>query len=154
MAEAKFKQYRSAVDGGLATAPGAKLTVKAVREGEVVKVDFDAGPPVPGAEYSLVLVQGEEKYKGSNGLIYHKMVVRDLVTADPAAAKTASFDLAASERAADQYLTDFENTNPRFHGFKFAERHNTIDRSRLRVVLFAQDGATQKVLNAAVADVK
>ncbi len=154
LAEAKFKQYRTAVDGRLAAAPEAMLTVKAVRSGDAVKVDFDAGRAVPGAEYQVVLVQGEEKYKGSNGLEFHKMVVRDIVTVDPAAVNTASFDLAASELAADLYLTDFENTNKRFQGFKFPERHHMIDRSRLRIVFFAQDGATKKVLNAVVADVK
>ncbi|HYA49393.1 MAG TPA: hypothetical protein VEG35_06805 [Burkholderiales bacterium] len=153
-AEGKFKQYKAAIDGRLAAVPEAVLKVAAARTGDTVKVECDAGRPVAGAEYHIVLVQGEELYKGSNGLMYHKMVVRDLVSVDPAGAKTASFDLAASEQKADHYLTDFERTNPRFPGFKFAERHNTIDRGRLRVVFFAQDAATKKVLNAAVADVK
>jgi hypothetical protein len=152
--EVKFKQYRTAVDGRLATAPGAVLKLKATRAGDAIKVEFDLGPPAAGAEYQVVLVQAEEKYKGSNGLEYHKMVVRDIVTVDPAVGKTTSFDLTASELAADLYLTDFENTNTRFPNFRFPERHHKIDRTRLRVVLFAQDRATKKVLNAAVADVE
>jgi len=154
LAEAKFKQYRAAVDGRLGAAPEAALKVKATRMGDALKIEFDPGPAVAGADYHVVLVQGEERYRGSNGLEFHQMVVRDLVTVDPAVGKTASFDLAASERAADQYLTDFETTNTRFQGFKFAERHHKIDRGRLRVIFFAQDRATKKVLNAAVADVK
>ena len=154
LSETKFKQYKAAVDGRFATAPATMLKVKAVLKGDIVSVEFDPGQAVPGAEYNVVLVQGEEKYKSSNGLMVHKMVVRDFVTIEPGAARTASFDLAGSEQKADQYLTDFENTNTRFRGFKFPERHNKIDRGRLRVVFFAQDGPTKKVLNAAVADVK
>ena len=154
LAEAKFKQYRAAVDARLAEAPGAALKVAASLAGDTVNVTFDAGPAVAGAAYRIILVQGEEKFKGSNGLAFHKMVVRDLVDVDPAGAKTAAFDLPASEAKADQYLTGFETTNRRFAGFKFAERHNKIDRGRLRVVFFAQDEVTKKVLAAAVADVK
>jgi len=154
LAEAKFRQYKAAIDAKLGSAPDAVLKVRASRFGDAVKVDFDAGGAVAGAEYHLVLVQGEEKYKGSNGLLVHKMVVRDLLTVEPGAGRTAAFDLAASEAQAGQYLTDFETTNRRFQGFKFAERHDKIDRSQLRIVFFAQDPASKKVLNAAVADVK
>jgi len=154
MAEGKFKQYKAQIDPLLGAAPGTVLKARAARDGDTVKVEYDLGKPVTGAEYHVVLVQGEESYKGSNGLAVHKMVVRDIVDVDQAAAKKVSFDLTASERATDQYLTDFETTNPRFHGFKFPERHHKIDRARLAVVLFAQDLGTKKVLNAVVADVK
>jgi tetratricopeptide (TPR) repeat protein len=153
-AQGKFRQYKAAVDGRLAAAPDTVLKVAAVRSGETVKVEFSAGPAAAGAEYQVVLVQGEEKYKGSNGLVFHKMVVRDIVSVIPAGAKTVTFDLAACEARADHYLTEFENTNRRFQGFKFAERHHKIDRGRLQVVFFAQDLTTKRVLNAAVADVK
>ncbi len=154
MAEGKFNEYRTAVDARLATAPESTLKLKAARAGDTLKVDFDAGRAADGADYQVVLVQGEERYKGANGLEYHKMVVRDLISVDPRVAATASFDLAASERAADEYLTDFEKTGTRFPNFRFAERHARIDRTRLRVVLFAQDRATKRILNAAVVDVK
>jgi hypothetical protein len=154
LAESKFNQYRAAVEARLAAAPEAELKVSAERSGETIKVDFDSGRPVAGAAYLVVLVQGEEAYKGRNGLIFHKMVVRDIITVDPAGARTAGFDLAASELKTDQYLTDFENNNGRFQAFKFAERHHKIDRRRLEVVFFVQDTTTKRVLNAAVADVK
>ena len=153
MAEGKYKQYKAEIDSRLGGDSAVTLKVKASLAGDTVKVEYDLGKAVPGAEYQVVLVQGEESYKGSNGLAFHKLVVRDLVTVDLAAGKRTSFDLAASERAADQYLTDFETTNRRFQGFKFPERHFKIDRTRLGVVLFAQDKETKKVLNAAVAEV-
>jgi hypothetical protein len=154
MAEGKYKQYKGEIDSLLSAAPVGVLKAQAARAGDVVKVEYDLGKPVDGAEYQIVLVQGEESYKGSNGLVVHKMVVRDIIDVDPAAAKKASFDLDASERAADQYLTEFETTSPRFRGFKFTERHHKIDRTKLAVVVFAQDKGTKKVLNAIVAEVK
>lgn len=64
----------------------------------------------------------------------------------------AKIDLAASERAADEYLTDFEKTSTRFQNFKFPERHAKIDRAKLGVVFFVQNKETKKVLNAVYAD--
>jgi len=154
MAEAKFKDYKAEVDARVNTAPAVVLGVKAARTGDVVKVDCTVDKAAPGVEYNVVLVQGEEKYKGSNGIVFHKLVVRDLAVIDPAGAKTASFDLAASELAADAYLTDFEKTSTRFPNFKFPERHAKIDRAKLRVVFFVQEKESKKVLNAVVADVK
>jgi len=154
MAEAKFKEYRAEVDARLNALPAVILGVKAARAGDVVKVDCTVDKTASGVEYYVILVQGEEKYKGSNGIVFHKLVVRDLVVLDPAAAKTASFDLAASELAADAYLTDFEKTSTRFPNFKFPERHAKIDRAKLRIVFFAQEKESKKVLNTVVADVK
>jgi len=153
MGEAKFKQYKAAIDGRVGAAPQVVLKLRATRSGDAVRAEYDLGGAPAGMEYRLALVQREEPYKGSNGLAYHKMIVRDLIAVEPAT-RQASFDVAASERAADAYLTEFENTNTRFRGYKFAERHAKIDRTKLAVVLFAQDPATKKVLNAVVAEVK
>jgi hypothetical protein len=65
----------------------------------------------------------------------------------------AKIDLAASERAADEYLTDFEKTSTRFQNFKFLERHAKIDRAKLGVVFFVQNKETKKVLIAVYAEV-
>jgi tetratricopeptide (TPR) repeat protein len=154
MAEGKYKEYKAEIDARLGAEPSVALKVQAVRAGDTINVAYDFDKAVPGAEYDIALVQGEEGYKGSNGLLFHKLVVRDIVAVDPVAAKKASFDLTASELATDQYLTNFENTSTRFQGFKFAERHNKIDRTNLEVVFFVQDKASKKVLNAVVAAVK
>jgi thiol-disulfide isomerase/thioredoxin len=154
MAEGKFKEYKSEIDARINAAPAVSLKAKAARAGDSVKVVCEFDKAVPGVEYYVVLVQNEEKYKGSNGIAFHKLVVRDLIVLDPAGTKQASFDLAASEQATDRYLTEFENTNTRFQGFKFPERHHKIDRRGLKVVFFAQEKEGQKVLNAVVADAK
>jgi hypothetical protein len=81
------------------------------------------------------------------------MVVRDLLVIDPAAPRSAAFDLAESEKAADAYLTEFAKTYTRIPGFKWEVRRNALPRKGLKVVLFVQEKATGKVLNAVVADV-
>lgn len=154
MAGEKFKQYAAEVAPRLIGAPGVALTVEAGRAGDEVKVKCGFDRAVPGAEYYVVLVQGEEKYTGSNGIVFHKHVVRDLAVLDPASAREVVFNLAASEQAADQYLTDFEKTYDRIPNFKFAERRFKINRQGLKVVFFVQETTTKKVLNAAAAEVK
>jgi len=153
-AEGKYREYRTEIERRLAEAPGVSLGVRAGLAGNIVKVDFDPGRSVPGAEVNVVLVQDEQSYKGSNGLGVHKLVVRDLAVVDPAVSRTTTFDLAASEKTTDAYLIEFEKTYTRVPNFKWAVRHNAIARQGLKVVLFVQDKETKKVLNSVSADVK
>jgi len=154
MAEDKYKEYVADISPRLKAVPGVALTVEAARAGDAVKVKCGFDRVVPEADYLVVLVQGEERYKGSNGIVFHKRVVRDLAELAPAGGKEVRFDLAASEQATDRYLTDFEKTYDRIPNFKFTERHATIGRQGLQVVFFVQDRASKKVLNSAVAEVK
>jgi hypothetical protein len=78
MAGAKYKQYKAAIDAKLGAEPGVVLKLRAARSGDAVNVEYDLGPAAAGTEYRLVLVQKEEPYKGGNGLVVHKMIVRDL----------------------------------------------------------------------------
>jgi hypothetical protein len=153
MAGGKFKAYKAEIDPRIAAAPALVLKAKAVRKGDVIKVECLSDKSVPGAEINIILAQAVEKFAGSNGIAFHKMVVRDLAVL-PAGVQSASFDLAASEKAADEYLTNFEKTSTRFQGYKFPERHAKIDRQGLRVVVFAQAKDTKKVLNTVVLEVK
>jgi hypothetical protein len=153
MAEGKFKAYKTEIDGRLAAAPAVIIKAKTTRTGDLIKVEWVLDKAVPGAEINVVLAQNAEKFAGSNGIVFHKMVVREVAVL-PVEKKSVAFNLALSEKAADDYLTSFEKTNTRFQGFKFPDRHAKIARQGLRIVVFAQDKATKKVLNAAVVDVK
>jgi tetratricopeptide (TPR) repeat protein len=153
-AEAKFLQYRRAIESRLAEAPGVVLNVRANLSGDAVKVAYDFDRTVAGSEYLLVLAQDEQEHRGGNGVVFHKMVVRELTVIDPAAPRAASFDLVRSEKVADAYLTEFEKTYTRVPGFRWEVRRNAIARQGLKIVFFVQDKATGRVLNAAVADVK
>ena len=111
MAEGKFAEYRAAIEPLLSALPAAVPSVRASLAGDRVNVSFDPDDKaVPEAVYNLVLVQDEQEHKGGNGIVYHKMVVRDLLTVDPKGPRTATFDLAASEKAADEYLSAFEKS--------------------------------------------
>ncbi len=149
MAGDKFREFAGEVKGRLAAKPAVRLEVKASRAADLVRVDFKADKTPSGADFNLALVQEEEKFRGGNGLPFHKMVVREFVTLSEAAvkARTYTIDVAAAEAAAAALLADFEREN----SFRFAEKKDRIDRTALRVVLFVQDRATKKVLNAAVA---
>jgi hypothetical protein len=154
MAEGKFQEYKAAIDPLIGNTPDVDLTIQASLDSSLISVTYDFNKVVPGAEYHLVLVQDEEEYQGSNGLKYHKMVVRDIITIDTSSGKKATYDLAASEKAADSYLTEFARSYTRIPNFKWPERRSTIARQGLKVVFFAQDKESKKVLNAVIADVK
>ncbi len=152
-AEAKYKQYKAVVAAKVDLLPSLVIAAAAARIGETVRVECVFNDPGPAVEVYAALVQEEERYKGANGLGYHKMVVRDMALF-PAGARVASFDLAKSEQLSDQYLTEFEKTSTRFPGFKFPERRARIARQGLKIVVFAQEKNTKKVVNAFVADIK
>ena len=152
-AAGKFQQLAAKVKGLMDAAPGATLALKATRKGDAVSAVLEAGALPEGVDLHLALVQSQQDHKGGNKLAVHKMVVRDFATLAPGA-KAHAFDLAASEKAADAYLTDFEKTSTRFKGFTFPVRRHTISRDGLKLVLFAQERATKKVLQAVLADVK
>ena len=126
--------------------------MRATARGDSIEVAFDADKIGPGADYNLVLVQAEEKYAGTNGVIFHKMVVREFVTLDDAAlaAKNYVIDLAAAEAAAVERLDRYEKDA----SYRFPERRHKIARDMLKVVFFVQEKTSKEVLNAVVCDVK
>jgi len=153
-AEGKFRQYREAIESRLAEAPAVTLSARATLSGDTIKVAYDFDRAVAGSEYLLVLVQDEQEHRGGNGIVFHKMVVRDLTVIDPTAPRTTSLDLKQSEKLTDAFLTEFEKTYTRVPDFKWDVRRNAISRKGLKVVFFVQDKSTGRVLNAVVADVR
>ncbi len=149
MAGEKFREFGGEVKARLAVKPAVRLEVKATLAGDLVRVEFKADKTPSGADFNIALVQGEEKFRGSNGLIFHKMVVREFVTLTETDIKARNFtvDIAAAEAAAAGSLAEFERET----SFRFPVKKDRIDRLALRVVLFVQDRTTKKVLNAAVA---
>jgi thiol-disulfide isomerase/thioredoxin len=153
-AEAKYRQYRGTIEPLLAAEPSVVLKASALIVKDTVRVSYDLGKARAGTEYILVLVQDEQYHQGSNGILFHKMVVRDLAVVDPAAPRTAVFDLVFSEKAADAYLTEFAKTYTGIPDFKWPIRRHVLPRKGLRAVLFAQDKASGRVLNAVVAEAR
>lgn len=149
--EEKFKEFRGEVEARVYGASPIVLKAEAVRRGGVVTVDCAFDPVTPGVAYNVALVEKEVKYRGSNGVVLHKMVVRELLALDPTAKPArATFDLAAIEYLAAGHLENFEKER----SIRFKEKKSAIDSSKLAVVVFVQDQGTKKVLNACYADVK
>ncbi len=148
-AELKFGQYSQAIKEQIYEAPQVKLGVNATVQGDSVQVTFKADKDIKGADYHLVLVQKEARYSGSNGIVFHKLVVREFITVHPQAGK-ASIDLKESEKKAAASLVEYEKAN----AFSFAEKLTAINRSQLQVVFMVQERESKKILNAAVAEVK
>jgi len=150
-AETKFREYKGEIEVRAAESPGVALTVEASRRGAQVRVSCSFDKTLPGTDCNVALVETEARYRGSNGIVFHKMIVRGLAVVDPAAeAPSAAFDLAALESAAVKHLEDYEKERD----FKFKEKKTAVDPARLAVVVFVQDRATKKVLNATFTGVK
>lgn len=148
----KFNQYTGEIKSRINEAPEVRLTVGAALNGEDVKIEYTVDKEIENADYNIVLVQKEEKYRGSNGIVFHKMVVREFISLDPASLKTGQLkiNIPEVERAGATRLADYEKER----SFQFKEKHYKIDSSNLRVVFFVQNKETKKVFNAAVSDVK
>ncbi|MDH4196048.1 MAG: hypothetical protein OEW05_01415 [Candidatus Aminicenantes bacterium] len=151
-AEKKFNDYAAEVNARIYEVPQVKLQAKAMLQGDKVVVEFSADKDPASADVHVALAQREERFRGSNGLLFHKMVVREHLTLDAAArkARRVEVDLLKSEAAANEYLADSEAARK----FTFREKKSKIDRRQLVAVVFFQEKTSRKVLNAAVADVK
>jgi thiol-disulfide isomerase/thioredoxin len=150
--ETKFDEYSTEINSRIYETPKVKLGVSAKREGDDVVVNLTFSRELSGADYHLVLIQEEVTYAGSNGILYHKKVVRDFKTVTPGEAKDKGFvfNILDAERAGAQRLADYEKEI----NFSFREKHYKIGNARLQVAFFVQDRVTHKVYNAAVCDVK
>lgn len=148
--EAKYDQYANEINSRLFVEPVVQLKLEAVLDGNRVKVNYEADKVLDNADFNIVLVQMEEKYAGANGIVFHKLVVRDFLNVKASSSNQASFDIAKAEKAGELHLADYEKEN----SFQFKEKHFKINTSELRVVFFIQDKETKEVFNAVVADVK
>jgi hypothetical protein len=145
-----FTRLKNAIDPLLGSETKLTITAKASIDGDMVQVDCEFSDVIEGADYNVALVQTEERYKGENGILFHKMVVRDMETLKPVNKVSAILNIPESEKATDAYLTKYESTGRKK---KFPVKHNLIDRGKLRVVVFVQDKGTRQVHNAVVAPV-
>jgi len=149
----KYKEYLAEIKARLGKEPGVKLAPTVVTAGDLITVKVTVDKAVDGAEMVVVLAEKEVAFKGGNGIAFHKMVVRDMkaVTFE---SPEVTFDLAASEKTTDEYMTEFEKTYTRIPNYKFPVRYNAIGRDDLKIVVFVQNKETKEVLNAASLDVK
>jgi thiol-disulfide isomerase/thioredoxin len=151
-AELKFNQYTSEINSRVYEKPEVTLKVSAKLKGDDVQVEYSADKKIDNVDFNIALVQNEEKYAGSNGIVFHKLVVREFITVESSSGKSlkASINIQEAEKAGEKRLADYEKEI----SFQFKEKHFKIDRSDLKIVFFVQDKESKKVYNAAVCDVK
>jgi hypothetical protein len=125
----------------------------------------DAKPdeaPEAAAEPSLLvhfaLVEDHVRYSGENGIRFHRMVVRSIVSpegkAQPVSPGTsttlqASFDPSAISAKWSTYLSAYELNNERYGRIKFFSKDTSMNLSHLGVAVWVQDASTRRVLQAA-----
>ena len=148
--ESKFDQYYEEINSRLYVKPDVQLKLEAVLSGNIVKITYQADKVLDNVDFNVALVQGEEKYVGANGIVFHKLVVRDFMIVEASSSNTVEFDITIAEKEGEDHLADYEKEN----SFQFKEKHFKIDSSDLSVVFFIQDKETKKVFNSVVADVK
>lgn len=150
-AETKYNEYAGQINARIYDVPQVKIQAQARFQGDKVVVEFSADKDPASADVHVVLAQREERFRGANGLLFHKMVVRQYLTLEAAArkARRVELDLVQAEAAANEYLADSEAARK----FTFREKKSKIDRRQLVAVIIFQDKTSRKVLNAAVADV-
>jgi hypothetical protein len=147
--EKKFSQYSGDIKARVYAVPELKLELQARLQGDNVEIAFQADKILDNADFNIALVQEEQKFAGGNGILFHKMVVREFLTV-AADGEKIIINLPESEKKAAQHLADYEKEN----AFTFSSKPYQIDRSQLKVVFFIQDKQSKKVYNAIVADVK
>lgn len=160
----------SVIDKRLEAKPGARVKLQASIKGGNVDVAVEVGKttktgkPDQKLRLQVALVEEVVNYTGENGVRFHPMVVRSLasmekgksgfeVTPGKSSKLAHTFDVAKAVAEAKSHLDEMEGgSSERFGKFKFIERKNAIDMTKLRVVAFLQDETTKEILQAAVID--
>ncbi|MCL1894610.1 MAG: hypothetical protein FWG02_10355 [Holophagaceae bacterium] len=151
-----FNRLKEGIDPLINHVAEVTITAKATLSGDEVKVDCEFSSVIENADYNVILVQGMEEFEGGNGIIHHKMVVREMTTISPATSATVSFNIPESEKATEDHVTEWSKTINQgiFSGSKWPQINFKIDRKDLKAVVFIQHKESKQVLNAFVADVK
>ena len=150
---ATFSRAKDVIDSFLTA--DANITIKAsgVISGDAVQVNCEFSKVIESADYHVLLVQTEEEFKGANGIVTHKMVVRDIETIRPTDKATVTFNIPASEKAAEAHIAAWgETVSQSRKGSKWPIKQNIIDRNKLKAVIFVQDTNSKQVYNAFVTD--
>lgn len=148
------------IDPALEKPAGAALDVHARHHGASVAVRASLGNLPAGnanLRLKLVLVEKQLRYSGENGIRFHPMVARNIVSLELNGAGSIehSFDLAGVEAELKRHLDEFEKHDERHNkegDFRFRVRMDRIDPANLAVVGYVQDMETREVLQSAFAD--
>ncbi len=158
-----FDVYVGKIEPRLSAEPSLKISGLGMTiAGDLLSVSGavrwrDGREPAPGRNrIRLALAEEVVHYTGSNGVHFHRFVVRrmlgpedGIVLPDSGIFEIAeSVDLAELEKSLEAYLSEFEKSR---EGFKWQERTSRLDRKLLAVVAFVQNDETKEILQTAFA---
>jgi len=153
-----FQEYRRLIDVLLNEPTKAKIGLKASRSGDKISMTAEVtdAPAAAGPlKLRFALAEDVVRYRGGNGVLYHRRVVRALPggpagqsVTSPGGTFTASVDLNDLRQGLNRYLDAFVRERG-----PFPKPQRPMEFARFRVVAFLQDDKTFEVLQAAQVDV-
>jgi hypothetical protein len=149
-----YAQYRKLIEPLLEKSAQAALEVSAVRRGNKIEINAEAGEVAnPGENVRLrfLLVEETVRYVGSNGIRFHHHVVRAMPGGDSGFAlkqkttrQAVSVDLAEVKKQLTQYL----NTVAKKGMVQFPDPEKLLELKNLHIIALVQDDKTKEVLQA------
>lgn len=152
----KLTEYRKVIDSILDETGKDKITLKAVRSGDDIKLAASAqiGEVNENLRLRFALVEESVKYVGSNGLRFHHHVVRALPggaegmeVTGTAIQREVNVNLGKLKQQLTKYLDDTNARRP------YPKPHRPMDMKKLKAVAWIQDDKTHAVLAVAEAEI-
>lgn len=147
----QFKRIDEEIARALETPAAAKLSIKGTLADGIARVHASADSINEAADLKLqvALVEKVLRYTGENGIRFHPMVMRSLVTLPVKASGgsfDATFDLAKIATENRKHLDDYEKTRP--ESFRFSVKKHEIDPNKVAAVVFLEDPAAHRILQS------
>jgi hypothetical protein len=152
----KLTAYRKVIDPVLNEKSDAKLTLKAMRSGDEIKLAASADLAEAGENLKLhfALVEETVRYPGGNGLRFHHHVVRALpggadgmALAGKSEQRQASVNLAELRGKLTKYLDETGARRP------YPKPYRPMEMKKLKAVAWVQDHKTHEVITAVEAEI-
>jgi hypothetical protein len=155
--EERFEALRKLINERLETDAEAKLTLKADRQGDTIKLHAEAADLKKTGEkvrLRFVLVEDVARYAGTNGQRLHHHVVRafpggveGFALKDKTAKQDASMDLTGLGKSLNDYLSKPTNRGP------YLDDDRPLDLKHLKAIALIQDDDSKEILQATQVDI-
>jgi tetratricopeptide (TPR) repeat protein len=164
--KAVYDRITQEIEAKLKVPAEAKIKLKAELKGTVVKTSAvvdEVKSDYTNLKLHILLIEGNLRYTGENGVRFHPMVVRSMAGAEQTGLSIQSggpdtftwdFDLAKISAAIKQHLDEYEAGGHRGNSFTFVEKKYEINPKDLLVAAFVQEEKTKVVLQTVLIPVK
>jgi hypothetical protein len=150
-----YDEFRKAIDQRLETPAPVTLKVEGKREAGLVHGTVTMTGKANGTLH-LALVENDVHYTGENGLRFHTMVVRNVMSVSARERLEHTFDLAAITSANQRYYDEYAAELAAKVGARgvtdfsvsFREQKHVMNPSNLSLAAFVQDDKTKEIFQA------